>query len=248
MMRRLLAAVLLVAFASGQAQAGLLTLVHNGFTDTGSVFADPGDTVVTPIAVGTPFEIRLTFDASAGSSQPEGIWYYTPLSATVEVGGTPYSLTPASLGEFLIALADPTSTAFPGVYIPAFGAPFGSTGGLLPTYTAATPPISASAPSPTVFSPTDFAGFLASTVVLRTPSRDFLLVASPTNFSASFVSVPEPAGPLQLGLGAAGLAGLLARQRRRAAASLTHPSRFGREARDRARLGGRITGPIVRQC
>lgn len=215
MIGRLLAAVLFVAFATGHAQAGLLTIVYDGSTDTGSAFLDTGATDVIFITEGTPLEIRITFDSSPQSTVPEGVSYYALLSATVEVGGTSYSVTPATLGDYLVALADPSNSLFPGEYIPAFGAPFGRAGGFLPTYTAATPPFSASAPSPTVFSPSDFSGFLANTVVLFTPPRAFLLVASSTGFSTSIVSVPEPAGLVQLGLGAACVAGLLAWTRKR---------------------------------
>jgi hypothetical protein len=132
------------------------------------------------------------------------------------VGGTAYQID-ASTAQLFTQLADPSNNVFPltGFYVPALQSELTSTA-FYPEYTTATPPISALAPTPTVFS--GYAGsadsFSDLFVPLLSPDTSIELAYDPSvGVAASLTAVPEPASLTLLGLGTLGLVGFAWRRR-----------------------------------
>jgi len=210
MLRRLFVpAILVVALAAGHAQAGLLSLDYQGLSSTDSTLAG------APIPLGTPFELQAIFSSTPSMILGQGEATYTPIAINVEIGGTPYSaLVP---GELVIGLTDPSSPVGPFYVagLEGFAAFF-------PKYTTATPPLSGTAPSPTVYS--GYLGDLGPAALgfnLSDGENLFLTYDKTVGISASLTpaTVPEPASLTLVLLGGASLAATTLVRRRGAAAS-----------------------------
>jgi PEP-CTERM motif len=210
MPRRILAAVVFVALAAGQARAGHLTLDFAGATTTGSTYPDG-----TPIPTGTSFDVKAVFSSTPFNSGPN-LGFYTVFSVTATVNGMAYSDTTPQL--YQLALGGPN--AAPGFnYIPEL---VNSVSEFSPSYSTATNSFNGSAAAPTVFS--GYSGTpgppgLENILTLSLPlNQDLTLLYDPkVGVSASITGVPEPASHILLLLGLSG-AGIALVRRRRAAA------------------------------
>src|SRR5262245_34702391 len=111
MLRRILAAVVFVALAAGQARAGHLTLDFSGVTTTGSTYPDG-----TPIPTGTSFDVKAVFSStptSTASLNGTNIGFYSSLSSVMAtVNGTTYSDPVPQL--WYVVLASPSGMGSPG--------------------------------------------------------------------------------------------------------------------------------------
>jgi hypothetical protein len=208
--RRLIAPVVFVALAAGQAHASQLALKFDGLTVSGSSL--PSGSLID---AGTHFEVQFLFpDVPVVGSTGIGSAEYLPTAVTAEIGGTVYvGSTPS---DCAVNLYDPSSGAFGGLYL-TFAGCVG--GGFDLAYTTATPPLDATAPAPTVFS--GYSGTLSYILALPTAEGTLLLGFDPTvGVDTSIVSstaTPEPAS-LYLAL-PGGIAGIILVRRRRAATS-----------------------------
>jgi hypothetical protein len=192
-----------VGHSVSHVQAANLVLTYDGVTTADSSVNG------TPIAVGTAYEIKAFFPDTLVGNPATGVGVYTPTAITAVVGGVSYSGT--DISSYSVRFADPTYPGFPGDYAAALD---GNGAAFVPVYTTATPPIVATAVTPTVFS--DYNGFDGN--VLNLPISGGILslefdVSVGVSASVSAASVPEP-GSLVLA-GIASLAGLGVWARRR---------------------------------
>jgi PEP-CTERM motif len=210
MLRRILASVVFVALAAGQARAGHLALNFAGVTTAGSSYPDG-----TAIPTGTSFDVQALFSSTPFQSAPN-LGLYAVSSVTATVNGTAYSdILP---GLYFVALAGPN--AAPGFnYVTEL---VNSVSEFSPTYSTATNSFNGSAAAPTVFS--GYSGTpgppgLENILTLSLPlNQNLTLLYDPTaGVSASVSAVPEPASHIMLLLGLSG-AGIALVRRRRAAA------------------------------
>jgi hypothetical protein len=201
---RLVAATFVLALAAGQASAGMLVLNYAGLT------AAPSRIDGTPIAPETPFDVHAIF-ITPPFKTAKGSGDYVVSSVTADVGGTPYAASRTR--KILVRLFDP-SGPFTGVNVPEL-INTSVRVGFAPGYHTATPPLDATAATPTVFS--DYLGSLEGAFSMPTASGSLALRYDLRDgVSASITAVPEPSTlcislVACLGLGAA------TRLRRRAA-------------------------------
>jgi len=210
MLRRLFVAVILVVgLAAGYVQGGELSLDYEGLSSTNSTLSG------SPIPLGTPFELQAIFPSTPSVILGTGNAEFTPTAIDVEIGGAPYSaLDPSGLK---IVLTDPSSSVGP-FYV----AGLEGFAGFFPEYSTATPPLSGTAPSPTVYS--GYLGDLGPAALgfnLSGGENLFLTYDKTVGISASIslASVPEPASLTLVVLGSASFAAITLVRRRRAAVS-----------------------------
>ena len=186
------------AFAVSQtAAASTFDLNYQGLTDQSSINGNA-------IATGTSYELQIGFDPSLGEVVFQGIVQYEPTSISLEIGGTPYTVT--SLDESLFVLVDGSNSAYPGFNIPFFeSGPDNSA--FFPAYTGtSTAGWSASDVTPTVF--TGYFGAGAEVLDLPTTAGPLVLdFNADEGINASITAVPEGSSFafLLLGMAALGL-------------------------------------------
>ncbi|MEO9188788.1 MAG: PEP-CTERM sorting domain-containing protein [Acetobacteraceae bacterium] len=184
---------LLVSFGGfGRAQAALEQLNMAGELDTNSGFLSSG-----PFLNPTPFQFSAVFDPTIGFPFGPGFGYLT--QATFQVSGFP--AVQSAPGTLAVLLADPSTFGAYGAGLlnEAFD-------GYLEGYTTATPPFSAAAPTPTVFS--DDLGTLGNLpmFIALTDSDALVIGGFVDGLTASITAVPEPASIALFGIGLVGIA------------------------------------------
>jgi hypothetical protein len=140
-----------------------------------------------------------------------GFAEYALLAISANVGGVSYYADAASVGGALLVLVDPSSLLTVN-YVPllSLGGTFG------PEYTTATPPFSATAPTPTVFSGYDVIdNFGGTSVGFTATSLDALQLGydQAAGIDAQ-ITTPEPGTLALLGAGLLVLGRLRRRQAR----------------------------------
>ena len=175
------------------AKAYTLDLVYSGLTFISDING-------TPIPDGTPFTLDATFDTAISGMIAPGEVEYLVSAVTATVGGVTYTETMP--GNDFVLLVDSTNTSIPGVYLPAL-VTFGMGEAFIPGYQTATPPLDATAPTPTVFS--NYLGSLGITASITTASGVLDLAYDPT-IGVSAEILPEPSGLAILGFALAGMA------------------------------------------
>jgi hypothetical protein len=220
MLRRILAAVVFVALAAGQARAGRLTLDISGVTTTGSTYPDG-----TPIPTGTSFDVKAVFSSTptyTAAVNGYNFGFYNAVSSVMAtVNGTTYSDPVPQF--YYVLLASPSGMGSPGfgynhmadltnaITNSAFAA----------GYDTATNSFNGAAAAPTVFS--GYSGSfppIDSSLTMGVAPNGLTLTYDPAvGVSASITGagVPEPASHILLLLGLSG-AGIALVRRRRAAA------------------------------
>ena len=186
------------AFAASQtAAASTFDLNYQGFTDQSSINGNA-------IATGTSYELQIGSDTSLGEVVEQGIVLYEPTGISLEIGGTPYSVT--SLNGSFILLLDSSNQGFPGMSAPIFASDSGSSAffpGYLGTSTSGW---SASDVTPTVF--TGYVGAEDEVLDLSTTAGPLVLDFNvDEGVNASITAVPEGSSFafLLLGIAALGL-------------------------------------------
>jgi hypothetical protein len=190
---------LVFAFAASQsAAASAFDLNYQGLTDNSSIDGNA-------IATGTSFELKIGFDTSFEEIGGQGLAGFEPTNVSLEIGGTPYTLTFPT--ENLIILADASNGDFPGINIPFFQSGFDGSAffpGYLGTSTVGW---SATDVTPTVF--TDYIGAESDVLDLPTTAGPLVLDFNvDEGVNASITAVPEGSSItlLLLGMAALGLA------------------------------------------
>ena len=139
MIQRLLASVVVLALAAGQADAGLLSLNFHSQT-MGSTLGG------APIPDGLDFDVHAIFLDDFDFQSDPGIGLFLVTQIDVKITGIPIPVI-FSLFDYGAYVFDPSLALG---YVPALAA-VGGGGALAPAYSAATPPISGDAPTTTVF-------------------------------------------------------------------------------------------------
>jgi hypothetical protein len=140
------------AFATGSAQAALWSLNYDGLTAAGSTSTDG-----TAISKGTAFSVHAIFSDTTGVKGEDGFYIYSPSAVNLTVGGTSYSVTAGSIGDYVVGLTDPTSSY--RTYSPILYSSASDSGGFEPFYGKTTPALDVAHPSPTAFSQYHFSEF-----------------------------------------------------------------------------------------
>ena len=201
---RLDAITLVLLLATTPAHAGLLALDFQGVAWAGSSLNG------TPIG-GTSFTVQVDFDPTTQTPIEQGAAFYAVTSIDVTVGGTSYAVT--NLSDFSMALIDATNPTYPGIYDPGF---YNSSdnSGFSPSYTTATPALSATDPTPTVFSGYSAADSFGNYATFSTADGPLILLYDiNVGIDASINSVPEPSSLFLCGIG--GSIGLVVARRHR---------------------------------
>jgi hypothetical protein len=215
MQRRILAFVVFIALAAGQARAGLI-LDISGVTTTGSTNPDG-----TPIPTGTPFDVKAEFSSTPTSTlsmNGYNIGFYNHVTSVMAtVNGKTYS-DPAPQGYYVV-LQSPSgmgSPAFSYNYLADLTNSL-SNSAFSPGYATATNSFNGVAATSTVFSgySGSFPPVDSSLTLGVLPNGLTLVYDAAVGVSASIV--PEPASHILLLIGLSG-AGIALVRRRRAAA------------------------------
>lgn len=181
-----------IALAATQsAAASPLELNYEGLTLASSINGNS-------IADGTGFAIQIGFDTTLGGSAGQGLASFIPTNISIEIGGTPYSVTSLS-GDFL-GLADSSNLSFPGFFFPVFGA----NSAFFPGYAGTTSPgWSVADVTPTVF--VGYAGSLENSLDLSTTAGPLILGYDPNIGLDASITTPEGSTFVLLLLGMAAL-------------------------------------------
>jgi len=183
--------------ASQSAAASPFALIYQGVTTTSSINGNP-------IADGTSFTIQIGFDSSSEDPGEQGVAEYEPTSISLEIVGTPFTVT--SLSGDAIVLADASNQIFPSVNIPIFGSGLDNTE-FLPGYLGtSTLGWSATDVTPTVFD--DYIGSQFEELDLPTTAGQLdLNYDAVGGVNASIIATPEgnTFAFLLLGMAALGL-------------------------------------------
>ena len=205
---KFVAFAIVFALATGSALASLLSLNYDGLTATGSTSTDG-----TAIGNGTPFSVHAIFSDTTGAPATGG-YIYQASAINFTVGGTPYSVAAGSVGNYIVALADPASGlgAWGALLIEQL-----TLGYLYPLYSTATPALDIIHPSATVFS--DYLGSPASSITFLTAGGNLALTYDPgVGVNASITAVPEPDVWALMLIGSGGLIPWKLRRRAKASA------------------------------
>ena len=202
MIQRLLASVVVLALAAGQADAGLLSLNFHSQTMGSSLGG-------APIPDGLDFDVRAIFLDDFDFQSDPGIGLFLVTQIDVKITGIPIPVI-FSLFDYGAYVFDPSLALG---YVPALAA-VGGGGALAPAYSAATPPISGDAPTTTVFS--DYLGSVETAIFFPTIFGDLILDYGTNPVEASITAVPEPS-TLSMCAILVGLVGLTSVRRRRKA-------------------------------
>jgi PEP-CTERM motif len=217
MLRRILASVVFVALAAGQARGGFI-LDISGVTTTGSTYPDG-----TPIPTGTSFDVKAVFSStpnSTSSMNGNDFGFYNPVSSVMAtVNGTTYSDPVPQF--YYVLLASPSGMGSPGFgynYLVDLTNTI-TNSAFASGYDTATNSFNGAAAAPTVFS--GYSGSfppIDSSLTMGVAPNGLTLTYDPAvGVSASIAGVPEPASHILLLLGLSG-AGIALVRRRRAAA------------------------------